>query len=130
MTRFEPEVIRSMAEHLQYEDGERELTRPLQAVEAHGVALSGQSLTAEELEIMVLMVEAVDLRLRGVIAAIGCEGKAPHSYVVTLKAAFSRVAQLIAPRLLEAAGTQSRIILQDPSGGKLYELSGDSSADG
>jgi hypothetical protein len=127
MTRLEPEVIRSMAEHLRYKDGERELTRPVLSVEAHGVTLSSEEQTLNEIETMILMVEAVDLRLRGVIAAIWCEGKAPHTYVVTLKAAFSKVAQLIAPRLLEAAGAESRIILQDSSGSTLYELSGDRS---
>jgi hypothetical protein len=129
MTRFEPEVIQSMAEHLRYEDGERLSARSPQAAETHSVALGGLTLTAEEFAIMVAMVEAVDLRLRGVIAAIWCEGKASCAYVVTLKAAFSKVAQLIAPQLLEAAGRRSKIILQDPSGGTLYELSEDSSAD-
>jgi hypothetical protein len=123
VTRFEPEVVQAIARHLRQGNLDQTETTPMKAVVSHGVTLGSRYQKAEELEAMDVMVEGVDPRLRGAMAAIWCDSKATRTYLVTLKGRFGEVARLIAAQLGEASGVYNGIILQDPAGGVLVELS-------
>jgi hypothetical protein len=112
-----------MATHLRQGNLDQTETTPMKAVVSHGVTLGSRYQKAEELEAMDVMVEGVDPRLCGAMAAIWCDSKATRTYLVTLKGRFGEVARLIAAQLGEASGVYNGIILQDPAGGVLVELS-------
>jgi hypothetical protein len=99
VTRFEPEVVQAIARHLRQGNLDQTETTPMKAVVSHGVTLGSRYQKAEELEAMDVMVEGVDPRLCGAMAAIWCDSKATRTYLVTMKGRFGEVARLIAAQL-------------------------------
>jgi hypothetical protein len=121
VTRFEPEVIQTLARRLWHGSEERVPTTPVWKAVVHGVTLRSRYRKVEDFTRMGAMLESVEPRWRSAILDIWCDS-IPARYRVTLRGRFREVAQLIGDQLEAAQVGHKGILVQDPAGGTLYRL--------
>jgi hypothetical protein len=127
VSRFEPEVVRTLARRFWQGSEERVPTTPVWKVVAQGVALHSRYRKVEDFMRMGAMLDSVEPRWRSAILAIWCDST-PAIYRVTLRGHFREVAQLIGDQLGGGLASHQGILVQDPAGCTLYHLVSDWSA--
>jgi hypothetical protein len=120
VTRFEPEVVRSIAQRFWSGSLLKVATTPMKTVIVFGVILSSRYQKADDLERMGAMLEGVDRELRCEIAAIWCDSEETRTYIGTLKGRYHDLAKLVAAQLETASGSHKGIVMEDPARSLLW----------
>ncbi len=101
VSRFEPEVIETLARRFWQGSEERVPTTPVWKVVAHGVTLRSRYWKVEDFMRISGILDSAEPRWLGAILDIWC-GSVPAAYRVTLRGRFREVAQLIGDQLAAA----------------------------